>query len=74
VAAEQLVDLLDHWLGGFALLPGVQWDRQVQGVVLAAGQADGGGDGVVAVGEGDVGDQQADQAFALPHRGGRVVP
>ena len=50
VAAEQLVDLLDHWLGGFALLPGVQRDRQVRGVVLAAGQADGGGDGIVAAG------------------------
>src|SRR5205814_6504957 len=74
VAAEQLVDERDCRAGGHALLPGVQRDRQVEGVVAAAGQADGGGDGVVAAGESDVGDQQADQPLAFPHRGGRVVP
>jgi hypothetical protein len=42
-------------------------------VVLAAGQADGGGDGVVAAGEGDVGDQQADQALALCARSLRMT-
>jgi hypothetical protein len=46
----------------------------VQDVVAAAGKADGGGDGVLAAGEGHVADQQAQEAFALAGRGGRVVP
>ncbi len=55
-------------------MPGVARDGQVQDVVLAAGEADGGGDGVLAAGEGDVGDQEADEALAFARRGGRVVP
>ena len=43
--------------------------------MLAAGEADLAADGAVAVaGQGDVGDQQAEQALAFPHGGGRVVP
>ena len=74
VVLEELVDQGDHLVGGFAELPGVERDGQVQGVVTAAGKPDGGGDGVLAAGEGHVADQQAQEAFALARRGGRVVP
>jgi len=74
VGAEQLVDEGDRGGGGLAFLPGVERDRQVQGVVLAAWQADGGGNAVPAAGEGDVGEQQPDQALAFAHWGGWVVP
>jgi hypothetical protein len=43
-------------------------------MVAAAGEADGGGDGVWAAGEGHVGDQEAEEAFALACWCGRVVP
>ena len=46
-------------VGGLAALPGVKRDGQAQDVVAAAGEADGGGDGVRAAGEGHVFDQQA---------------
>jgi hypothetical protein len=42
VSGEQLGDLLDHRLGGFALLPGVERDRQVQGAALAGQCPDAG--------------------------------
>src|SRR5208283_1582243 len=49
--------------------------RQGEDAVLAAGEADLAADGAVAVaGEGDVGDEQVEQALAFPHGGGRVVP
>ena len=45
-----------------------------QGVVLAAAEANVGGDGLGVAGQGDVGDQEPDEAFAFTHRGGGVVP
>src|SRR6266581_3395418 len=66
----QLGDLV----GGLAALPGVKRDGQAQDVVAAAGEADGGGDGARAAGEGHVFDQQAGQALAFAHRGCRVRP
>ena len=43
-------------------------------MVLAAGQADVGGDGVAGAGHGDVGEQQPGDALAFPGWGGGVVP
>ena len=73
VVVEQLVDGRYHLGWGLAELPGCQRDRQAQAVVLAAAQADVGGD-LVGPGQGDVADQQPDEAFAFPLWGGRVVP
>lgn len=55
-------------------LPGGARAGQCHGVVLPAGQADRDGDVLAGFDEGDVGDQQPDQAFAFAHGGGRVVP
>ena len=74
VVVQEPVDLGDDLGECAALFPGALGDRQGQGAVLAAGQADVGGDGVVGAGDGDVGDQQSGDAFAFPGGGGRVVP
>jgi len=70
---EQLADQLGDLAVGGAQLPGVLGEGEAEDVV-AAWEADGCGDGVVAAGEGDVGDQEADQSFAFAHRGAGVVP
>ena len=49
-----------------------RWDGE--GVVLAACQADVGGDQVAGLGGGDVGEEQPGDALAFPLRGGGVVP
>lgn len=74
VVVEEVVDLGDDVGGGLALLPGGFGDRQGQGVVLAAGQAYVGGDGVVGSGCGDVGDQESGDQFAFACGGCGVVP
>ena len=63
-------------VAGFGLpdFPGRLGDRQGEGAVLAAGQADVRGDGVAGPGHGDVGEQQPGDALAFAHRGGGVVP
>jgi hypothetical protein len=63
-AVEQVVDQFGDLAWGLAALPGVLRDGQADDVVAAAGEADGGSDGVVASGQGDVGDQEADQPLA----------
>ncbi len=55
------------------LFPGAQRPGDGERVQLPAGEADVGGDLLPGFDQGDVGDQQADQAFAFPHRGGGVV-
>jgi hypothetical protein len=71
---KEPVDLVDG--GGFGLpdLPGWLGEWQGEGAVLAAGQADVGGDGVAGPGHGDVGEQQPGDALALAGRGSGVVP
>ena len=65
VVVQEPVDLGDDLGECAALFPGALGDRQGQGVVLAAGQAEVGGDGVVGAGDGDVGDQQSGDAGLL---------
>ncbi len=73
-AVEKVIDQFGELGGCRAELPGVLRDGQAKDVVAAGGKADRGGDGVLAAGEGDVGDQEADQSFAFAHRGCGVVP
>jgi hypothetical protein len=74
VGGQQVVDGGGGLGGERAFLPGVQRYRQGEGVGLAAAEAGAGGDRLLAPEQGDVGDEQAQQAFAFPLRGGRVVP
>jgi hypothetical protein len=74
VLVEQVVDGGEDVGGGAALVPDGQGCRDGEGAVLSAGQADVGGDGVAGPGRGDVGEQQAGDALALPLRGGGAVP
>jgi hypothetical protein len=74
VLVEQLVDEVDGGLRGLAFLPGHQRQRQGDAAILSAAPANVDGDAVTGFDQGDVGDQQPDQAFALAHRGGGIVP
>ena len=74
VLVEQLVGEFHGFIAGGVQLPGGQRAGQRHGVVLPAGQADGDGDVLVGLGEGDVGDQQPDQALTFAHGSGWIVP
>ena len=62
------------WAGVWRCSQAGLGDREGEGVVLAAGQADVRGDGVAGAGHGDVGEQQPGDALAFARRGGGVVP
>src|SRR5205085_292269 len=60
--------------GGLADCPAGSGGGEGEGVVLAAGQARVGADGVAGAGHGDVGEQQPGDALAFSGWGGGVVP
>ncbi len=62
------------WGGVWRIAQAGSGGGEGEGVVLAAGQADVGGDGVAGAGHGDVGEQQPGDALAFPGWGGGVVP
>jgi hypothetical protein len=74
VMGEEFVDGGDHVGWGLAQLPAGLREGQGQAPVLAAAQSDVGGDVVVGLEQGDVGDEQPDHAFAFALWGGGVVP
>src|ERR1035438_4911838 len=74
VVVEELVDGGDDLGRGLPDGPAGPGGGEGEGVVLAAGQADVGGDGVAGAGHGDVGEQQPGDALAFPGWGGGVVP
>ena len=74
VLVEQLVGEFHGVIGGGVQLPGGQRAGQRHGVVLPAGEADGDGDVLAGLDEGDVGDQQPNQALAFAHGSGWIVP
>ena len=69
VLVEQLVGEFYGVVGGGVQLPGVQRAGQRRGVVLSAGEADGDRDVLAGLDQGDVGDEQPDQALAFPNGG-----
>src|SRR5207249_4640204 len=74
VLGHQLVDQRDGGGGRGVLFVGGERSGDGEGVLLPAGQADVDGDVLAVADQGDVGDEQPDQALALAHRGRRVVP
>ena len=74
VVGEQLVDDRDRVGRGGVSLPGRQWPGHAECMGGAAREADVRGDVLIPPDEGDVGDEEADESFALAHRGVGVVP
>jgi hypothetical protein len=74
VLGEQFVDHGQGAGGSAVLFPRRARPGHGQLVLLTTGQADVGTDVLAGFEQRDVGDEQPDQPFAFPHRGGRVVP
>jgi len=74
VVGDDFADDGDRFGRGGVLFPRGPGPRDRQAVFLAAGEPQRDVDVLAGLEQRDVGDEQSDEAFAFPHRGGGVAP